>query len=298
MKRSLLFAMIAAAAIALAGTAPAAAKTLKAVATFTVLADVVKNVGGDHVEVTSLVGANGDPHEFEPTPDDAKILKGADIVFVSGEGLEGWLTRLIKASGYTGKPVVASTGIKTRKMEEDGKTITDPHVWNDPSNVIVWIGNIERALAAAAPEDAAAFKANAERYRKEIQDLDAYAKSAFKAIPAAKRKVLTSHDAFGYFGRAYGLTFLSPVGFSTENEASARDVARLINQIKKEGVKAYFFENSNDPRLVQQIAAATGAEPGGELYVESLSEPDGPAGTYAKMLKFNIDQVVAAVSKN
>lgn len=278
-------------------TIAAYAKVLDAVASFTVLADVVTQVGGDHVRVKSLVPPNGDPHEFEPSPDDARTLKGADIAFISGEGLETWFQRLAKASGYNGKPVVASTGIKTFTMREGGKSVTDPHVWNSAANVVVWVANVEKALAAADPEDAAAFKANAERYTKELQDLNAYATTKIAAVPKEKRKVLTSHDAFGYFGKEYGVTFLSPLGVSTETEASAADVAKLINQIKRENVKVYFFENSNDPRLVKQIATATGAQPGGELYVESLSKADGPASTYAKMFRYNVDEIATAIAK-
>ncbi len=274
---------------------PAAAKTLNVVATFTVLADVVQNVGGEHVVVTSLVGSNGDPHEFEPSPNDARSLRTADVVFVSGEGLEGWMDRLITASGYGGIPVVASAGIKTRDMDEDGREVIDPHVWNDPSNVLVWVANIERALTEKDPEDAAFFTANAESYCKQLTDLDTYAKAIFDNIPQGRRKVLTSHDAFGYFGRAYGVTFLSPVGLSTNTEASAAGVAKLIDQIKEEGIKVYFFENSNDPRLIKQIANATGAMPGGELYVEALSAGNGPAPTYAKMFKYNVDQLAGAL---
>lgn len=280
-----------------AGTGVSLAKTVSAVASFTVLADVVRAVGGDHVEVRSLVGPNGDPHEFEPSPDDAKNLKAADVVFVSGEGLEGWLDRLISASGYTGTPIVASEGVPTRKMEEDGETITDPHVWNSPKNVDIWVTNIEKALAAADPDDAADFKANAESYTQELAQADAYAHGKFDGLSEGDRKILTSHDAFGYFGDEYGITFLSPVGISTETEASAADVAALIDQIKAEGVKAYFFENSNDPRLVQQIANATSAQPGGELYVEALSDPEGPAPTYLKMFRYNVDQIAAAFAK-
>ena len=286
-----------AAALLASGATVAWAKSLNVVASFTVLADVVQQVGGDHVKVRSLVGPNGDPHEFEPSPDDAKNLKAADVVFVSGEGLEGWMDRLITASGYNGTPVVASEGVPTRKMEEDGKSITDPHVWNSPKNVEIWIGNVEKALAAADPDDAKDFKANAAKYLKVIQDLDAYARKKFDKVPQANRRILTSHDAFGYFGDAYGITFLSPVGVSTETEASAADVAKLIEQIKTEKVKAYFFENSNDPRLVKQIANATGAEPGGELYVEALSEADGPAPTYAMMFKYNVDLLANALTK-
>jgi len=277
---------------------PASAETLKVVASFTVLADVVRQVGGDHVKVTSLVGPNGDPHEFEPSPGDAKALNAAKVTFVSGEGLEGWMDRLITASGYKGKPVTVSEGINTRTMEEDGKTVTDPHVWNSPVNVKVWVANIEKALSDADPADAAAFKANAEKYTDKLDELDAYAHSKFDQIADNRRKVLTSHDAFGYFGREYNVSFLAPLGLSTESEASAADVSKLIEQIKQEHVKTYFFENSNDPRLVKQVATATGAEPGGELYVESLSDAKGPAPTYEKMFRYNVDQLSAAMAKS
>ncbi len=292
----LLVALLASACLG-GSTLAAPAKVLDAVASFTVLADVVAQVGGDRVRVRSLVPANGDPHEFEPSPDDARTLKGADIAFISGEGLETWFQRLAKASGYNGKPVVASIGVKTFTMREGGRSVTDPHVWNSAASVIVWVSNIETALSAADPEDAAVFKANAERYTKELQELHAYAQAKIGAVPKEKRKVLTSHDAFGYFGKEYGVTFLSPLGVSTETEASAADVARLIDQIKRENVKVYFFENSNDPRLVKQIAAATGAQPGGELYVESLSKADGPASTYAKMFRYNVDEIASAIAK-
>lgn len=277
---------------------PASAETLKVVASFTVLADVVRQVGGDHVKVTSLVGPNGDPHEFEPSPADAKALNAAKVTFVSGEGLEGWMDRLITASGYKGKPITVSEGINTRTMEEDGKTVTDPHVWNSPVNVKIWVANIEKALSAADPADAAAFKANAEKYTKKLDELDAYAHSKFDKIADNSRKVLTSHDAFGYFGREYNVSFLAPLGLSTESEASAAEVAKLIEQIKQERVKTYFFENSNDPRLVKQVATATGAKPGGELYVESLSDTKGPAPTYEKMFRYNVDQLSAAMAKS
>ncbi|MFS8049250.1 metal ABC transporter solute-binding protein, Zn/Mn family [Rhizobium sp. BR 314] len=297
-KQRLLLSAAAAAFVAFGVAAPASAETLNVVASFTVLADVVKHVGGDHVKVSSLVGPNGDPHEFEPSPADAKTLNAAKVVFVSGEGLEGWMDRLITASGYKGAPIVASEGINTRTMVDDGKTVTDPHVWNSPVNVKVWVANIEKALSAADPADAADFKANAEHYTKVLTELDSYAHSKFDKIADDRRKVLTSHDAFGYFGREYKVNFLAPLGFSTETEASAAKVAQLIEQIKTEHVKAYFFENSNDPRLVKQVAKATGAEPGGELYVESLSKANGPASTYEKMFRYNVDKLAAAMAKS
>lgn len=266
-------------------------------ASFSVLADVVKNVGGEHVNVKSLVPPNGDPHEFEPTPDDAKAVKAAAVTFISGDGLETWFERLAKASGVKQKPVVVSAGIKTHTFEEDGKKVTDPHVWNSVPNVVIWVENIEKALAKADPENAAAFRANAERYSKELRALDAAVRAEISAVPKDRRKVLTSHDAFGYYGKEYGVTFLSPLGVSTETEASAADIARLIDQIKKEHIKVYFIENSNDPRLIKQVAAATGAQPGGELYPESLSAADGPVPTYLKLIRYNTDKIVSAISK-
>ena len=291
--------MLLAAVFALSSMAGLAqAKPIEAVASFTVIADMVQNVGGDHVHVTSLIGPNGDPHAYEPTPNDAQALKRADLVFVSGLHLEGWLDRLIKASGYQGQPVVLSNGIKTRSMEEDGKRITDPHAWNSAANGVVYVRNIISALQKADPANASDYQAKGDQYIQQLEQLDAYARAQVQAIPSDKRKVLTSHDAFGYFGDAYGVTFLSPLGFSTETEASAADVGKLIKQIKQEHVSTYFFENSSDPRLVKQIADASGAQPGGELYVESLSPADGPASTYAQMFRYNVDKLTAAMKGN
>ncbi|MCV4283002.1 metal ABC transporter substrate-binding protein [Pseudomonas capsici] len=273
----------------------AQARPLEAVASFTVIADMVSNVGGDRVHVTSLIGPNGDPHVYEPTPRDAQALKSADLAFVSGLHLEGWMDRLIKASGYKGQPVVLSDGIKTRYMQEDGKLITDPHAWNSAANGVIYVRNIIAALKKADPEGASVYEANGQRYIVQLQQLDLYAREQVQSVPESKRKILTSHDAFGYFGDAYGVTFLSPLGFSTESEASAADVAKLIRQIKSEHVTAYFFENSGDPRLVKQIADASGAQPGGELYVEALSPPDGPAASYVQMFRYNVDKLTAAM---
>lgn len=294
MKRSMLFGTLA--AFALSGfSVLAQASPLEAVASFTVIADMVQNVGGERVHVTSLIGPNGDPHVYEPTPADAQALKKADVAFVSGLHLEGWMDRLIKASGYKGEPVVLSTGIKTRSMEEDGQRITDPHAWNSAANAQIYVRNIVAALQKVDPQGANVYQANGERYSAQLKALDSYARAQIQNIPASQRKVLTSHDAFGYFGDAYGVTFLSPLGFSTESEASAADVGKLIRQIKAEHVSAYFFENSGDPRLVKQIADASGAKPGGELYVEALSPADGPAASYVQMFRYNVDAMVKAM---
>lgn len=282
-------------ALALLAPAGAEAKTLKVVASFTVLADMVREIGGDKVEVRSLVGPNGDPHTFEPTPSDAESLKKADLVVVNGLGLEGWMDRLIAASGYKGAPVVASTGIPTLKTDENGKTVIDPHAWNSAANGIVYAKVIAKALADADPEDAKRFEADAAAYEAKLGALDAEAKKDVAGVPDASRKILTTHDALGYFAKAYGVEILSPLGISTEQEPSAKAVAALIRQIKTEHIKTYFLENSNDPRLIAQIARATGAQPGGELYVESLSKPGGPASTYLGMFRHNLDLIIKAM---
>jgi len=273
----------------------AMAKTVDVVASFTVLADIVKQVGGDHVRVKSLVGPDGDPHTFEPTPQDSQALAKADLVFVSGLGLEGWMDRLVSASGYRGQPVVASTGITTRSMEEEGKTITDPHAWNSMQNGVIYATNVMNALVKADPDDAAQIRQRGENYIQQLQALDRWAKTAFDRVPAERRKVLTSHDAFGYFGQRYGITFLAPGGFSTEAEASASEVGSLITQLKQQHIQRYFIENQTDPRLVKQIASATGAQPGGELYPEALSPAAGPAPTYEAAFKHNVKAMLKSM---
>ncbi|MCA1923660.1 metal ABC transporter substrate-binding protein [Buttiauxella noackiae] len=269
----------------------ALAKNLNVVASFTVLADMAKQVGGEHVTVKSLVGPDGDPHSFEPSPQDSVALSKADVVIVSGLGMEGWMDRLVSASGYKGKVIVASEGISTRKMIDDGKQITDPHAWNSAENGAIYAQNITKALVAADPQDAAAINDRGSEYVTRLKLLDSWAKTRFEAIAKSKRKVLTSHDAFGYFGQEYGVTFLAPVGFSTEAEANASDVAGLIKQLKDQHIKTYFIENQTDPRLVKQIAAASDAQPGGELYPEALSAANGPASTYEMAFKHNVDTI-------
>ncbi len=271
------------------------AKTVDAVASFSVLADMVKQVGGEHVKVTSLVGPDGDPHSFEPSPRDSQALKHADVVFVSGLGLEGWMDRLIGASGYRGQVVTASKGVNARKMVDEGKTVTDPHAWNSAANGAIYARNVMEALIAADPDDAADIRRRGEAYIQRLDRLDLWAKTQFASIPPAKRKVITSHDAFGYFGGEYGVTFLAPVGFSTESEAGAGNVAALIVQIKREQIKTYFMENQTDPRLVKQVAAASGAQPGGELYPEALSKADGPAPTYEAAFKHNVETIAGSM---
>ncbi|WP_320152438.1 metal ABC transporter substrate-binding protein [uncultured Tolumonas sp.] len=272
-------------------------KDLDVVTSFSVLSDMVKQIGGEHVNVTSLIGPNGDPHVFEPTPKDAQRINHADVVIVSGLGLEGWIERLIKVSGFQGQEVVASAGINTRSMVDDGQTITDPHAWNSMKNAEIYANNIMNALIKNDPDDAEYFLAHGKEYMTRLERLDAWAKNEFSKQPVNKRKILTSHDAFGYFGAEYGVKFLSPVGFSTESEASAKKVSDLINQLKSEHIKTYFFENQTDLRLVKQIAAETGAQPGGELYPEALSKEDGPAPTFEAAFKHNVEIMLESMKK-
>lgn len=272
-------------------TQGALAKTLNVVTSFSILGDITQEVGGKNVNVTTLVGPDGDPHTFEPSPKDSAALSKADVVVVNGLGLEGWLDRLVKASGFKGTLVVASDGVKTHTLDEDGETVTDPHAWNSAANGALYAQNILSGLVNADPQDKAVLEASGKPYIAQLTELDAWAKARFSQIPQEKRKVLTSHDAFGYFGRAYGVEFLAPQGLSSESEASAAQVAALIKQIKADGVNTWFMENQLDPRLVKQIASATGAQPGGELYPESLSAKGGVADSYVKAFRHNVETI-------
>ncbi len=285
--------------LGLSGGADAADK-LKAVASFSILGDMVKQVGGDRVDVATLVGPDGDAHVFSPTPADAKTLAGARLFFVNGLGFEGWMERLEKSSGFKGKTIVASTGVKPRSMvEEEGgepETITDPHAWQDLANGELYIANIRDGLIAADPEGKAVYEANAAKYLDAIAEEDTVVRAALAALPEARRKIITSHDAFGYFGAAYGLEIIAPEGVSTESEASAQDVAKIIRQIRDEKIPAVFLENVTDHRLLDQIARETGAKIGGTLYSDALSGPDGPAPTYLDMFRHNVGTLTAALS--
>ena len=280
--------------------APAAAQDkVKVVATFSILGDLVKNVGGDRVEVATLVGANGDAHVYSPTPADAKTLSEAKVVFINGLGLEGWLTRLVKASGTKAPSVVASKGIKTRKMEDEheaGHRVTDPHAWQSISNTKIYVVNIRDGLIKADPAGQSAYEANAKAYLAKLDELEKDVKAAIEKIPGDHRRIITTHDAFGYFGAAYGMEFISPEGVSTESEPSAKDVAKIIVQIRKQKIPAVFMENISDPRLMQQIARESGAKIGGALFSDALSDEKGPAPSYIDMMRNNIRQFSAALT--
>ncbi len=285
--------------LGLSGTGHAADK-LKAVASFSILGDMVKQVGGDRVEVTTLVGPNGDAHVFTPTPADAKMLAGAQVFFVNGLGFEGWMERLEKASGFKGELVVASKGVKPLTMvEEEGggsEVVTDPHAWQSLANGKIYVANIRDGLIKADPAGKATYEANAAKYLAAIDAEENAVKEAIASLPPARRRIITSHDAFGYFADAYGLEIIAPEGVSTESEASAQDVAKIIRQIRAEHIPAVFVENVTDRRLLDQIARETGAKIGGELYSDALSPPDGPAPTYLGMFRHNIGALTAALA--
>ena len=278
---------------ALLAALPAAAGPLKVVATFSILGDFVKNVGGSRVETTTLVGPNGDAHVISPTPADAGRIADAKLVVFNGLRFDGWITRLIKSSGTKAAVVEAAKGVQAFKGEPGqghgrGRDDLDPHAWQSVANAKVYVTNIRDGLVAADPAGKEAYEANTAAYLARLDALDAEVKAALARIPPERRRIITSHDSFGYFARAYGLTFIAPQGVSPDAEASAGDVARIIQQIRREKIGALFLENITDARLIERIAKETGARLGDRLYSDALSPADGPAATYIDMMRHNI----------
>ncbi len=308
-RRALLGALAAGLILAHAPMAATAQEKLPVVASFSILGDFVKEVGGDRVALTTLVGANGDAHVYSPTPADAKAMAGARLVVVNGLKFEGWITRLIKSSGTKATIATATTGITPLQNEADdhdhGKKDKhghnhagqdDPHAWQSVANAKIYVANIRDALVKADPAGQASYEANATRYLAQLDAVEAEVKAAIARIPADRRKAITSHDAFGYFVKAYGIEFIAPQGVSTEAEASAKDVGRIIRQIKAEKIPAVFLENVTNPRLIERIAKESGAKVGGQIYSDALSDAGGPAGTYIAMMKHNISQIEKALA--
>ena len=347
---------------ALSLAAPAIAESDRptpVVATFSILGDMTKRIGGEHVAVTTLVGPDGDAHVYQPTPADARAVSEATILVANGLQFEGWLDRLIDASDFDGMRVVATEGIEPIAFDdehddehddgghedhaedaehdhdhdehaEDGHDddhdehaeaamhghdddhedeahaeeghddhhhgAFDPHAWQSLGNAVAYVDNITAALAQSDPANAADFYQSRAAYVAEIEALDAEIREIVAALSADRRIVVTSHDAFQYFGREYVLEFVAPQGLSTESEASAKDVARLIQQIRERGIRAVFVENIGDSRLLEQIADETGAVIGGTLYPDALSGPDGPASTYLDMMRHNATTLARALA--
>lgn len=307
-RRALLGALAAGLILSQAPLAAIAQDKLPVVASFSILGDFVKEVGGERVAVTTLVGPNGDAHVYSPTPADAKAMAGAKLIVINGLKFEGWMTRLIKSSGAKATVATATTGITPLEAEDDHDHDkkghahghdhggVDPHAWQSVANAKVYIANIRDALTKADPAGQASYQANATRYLAQLDAVEAEIKAAVARIPADRRKAITSHDAFGYFVKAYGIAFIAPQGVSTEAEASAKDVGRIIRQIKAEKIPAVFLENVTNPRLVERIAKESGAKIGGRIFSDALSDADGPAGTYIAMMKHNISQIEKALA--
>jgi zinc/manganese transport system substrate-binding protein len=284
-----------------------AQEKLPVVASFSILGDFARQIGGDRVSVTTLVGPDGDAHVYSPTPADAKAMAAAKLVLVNGLHFEGWLPRLVKSSGTKAALAEATKGITPLEADDDhddkGKGghahahgHDDPHAWQSIANAKIYVANVRDALSAADPAGKASYEANATAYLTELDTLEGEVKAAIARIPAERRKAITTHDAFGYFVKAYGIAFIAPQGVSTEAEASARDVARIIRQVKTQKIPAVFLENVTNPRLVEQIARESGAKVGGRLYSDALSAASGPAGTYIQMMKHNISEIEKALA--
>lgn len=269
-----------------------AQERLDVVASFSILGDFVRNVGGDRVSVTTLVGPDGDAHVYTPAPADARKVADAKLVIVNGLDFEGWLSRLVKSSGKKATIVIATRGIAPRKLGSHA----DPHAWQSVVNAKKYVANIRDALAAADPAGAEVYRANAESYLAKLDALDGEVRAAVAQIPQDRRKVISTHDAFGYLAAAYGIEFVAPMGVSTESEASARDIARIITQIRSQKIPAVFLENISDSRLIRRISAETGAKVGGTLYSDSLTGEKGDAPTYIDMVRHNIKALTSALA--
>jgi zinc/manganese transport system substrate-binding protein len=310
-KRRMLFVLL----LVAFATQPAWAQNerLKAVATFSILADITSNIGGSKVTLTTLVGPDADTHTYQPTPADARAVAEASVLVTNGLGLEGWLDRLKGAAKSSAIVVVASTGITPLTMEEEedekaaasgqkkpGKPrrIDDPHAWQSLTNGQAYVANIVEGLSIADPPNAEFYRQSGDAYARQLAALDRKIRDLLAAVPHAKRRVITTHDAFQYYGKAYGVAFIAPLGISTENEPSAGDIASLERQIKREKIKALFLENVTNGRLIGQIAKDTGAVVGPPLYSDALSKPDEPASTYVKMFEHNTATLRDGMMKN
>jgi zinc/manganese transport system substrate-binding protein len=280
--------------LALAASAPLYAQDrLNIVASFSIPGDFVRNVGGDRVSITTLVGPEGDVHVYTPSPTDARKIADAKLLVINGLGLEGWLPRLLQASGSKAPIITATKGIAPLKSGLDA----DPHAWQSVANAKIYVANIRDALASVDPANAEVFRSQAQSYLGKLDALDREIREAIAKIPPSRRKVISTHDAFGYFASAYGIEFIAPVGVSTESESSARDIAAIIRQIKSEKIPAVFLENISDPRLIRRIAAETGAKIGGTLISDSLTGEKGDAPTYIDMVRHNIRALTSALAE-
>jgi zinc/manganese transport system substrate-binding protein len=295
-------------AIALPMASARAQEKLPVVASFSILGDFVSQVGGDRVAVTVLVGPNGDAHVYQPKPGDARALSDARLIVVNGHDFESWMPRLLRSSGAKALVVEATRGIEMLEADEahahdhggghaHDHGATDPHAWADIENAKLYVRTIAEALTQVDPAGGAVYAENAARYVAQLDAVAAEAEAAFAAVPPGERRIITSHDAFAYFAKAYDLTILSPSGVNTDAEPTPAAIARLIRQVKDKKVRAVFVENIADRRIVDQIAGETGAKVGGTLYSDALSAADGPAATYIAMVRHNVATIADALKR-
>lgn len=296
-RRHIIAAPLLAAALAMQAASVAAQERLPVVATFSILGDLVRNVGGERIQLSTLVGPNRDAHVYSPTPANVRTLKDAKVVVTNGLKFEGWISRLVRSSGTKARVIEATRGARTIQVDENSPANdhgdhshageTDPHAWQSVTNAKVYVANIRDGLIAADPAGKDAYAANAAAYHAQLDALEREVTNAIATIPPERRRVIISHDAFGYYADAYGVAFVAPRGVSTAGEASARDMARIIQQIRQENIRAVFLENVSDSRLIKRIADETGAKIGGTLYSDALSDAAGPAATYIDMMRHN-----------
>ena len=275
---------------------------LPVVASFSIIADMTREIGGDLVEVHSLVQPNQDAHVFQPSPADVKKVASAKLLVTNGLGMEGWMGRLSRAAHFKGVQVEAAKGVKTREAGHEGhhehdhaghvSVVVDPHAWHDPTRVLTYIRNIENGLSSIDPSNKYEYARRASAYVTKVKEMDAWAAKRFAAVPLAKRKMLTSHDAFAYMGERYQLQVLALQGVSTESEASAKAVARLIRHVRREKVSAVFMENMTDKRLLEQLSREAKVRIGGKLYADALSGPSGVAPSYLEMFRYNVRTIL------
>lgn len=310
MARILRFSLVALAFALISHAAARADEKIPVVATFSIVGDLTQRIGGDAISLTTLVGPDEDAHVFEPAADAQRAVAGAKLLVANGLGFEPWLQRLTEAAAFKGKLVEATKGIEplawtgdegghdsdagAEASDHDPDSV-DPHAFQDPKLVLTYIDNIAAGLAEVDPADAPTFQRNADALKLQYRALDADLTASIGILPANKKRVLTSHDAFQYFGHAYGIQFIGVQGVSTESEPSARDLKNIVEQIKAGKINAVFIENMNDPRFIESLSADTGITVGGDLYADALSGPDGPASDLLSLYRHNQEELLKAL---
>jgi zinc/manganese transport system substrate-binding protein len=276
-----------------------AAEPIPVTVSFSILADVVKVIGGERVQVTTLVGANQDAHVFEPKPSHAKTLQQSRLLVINGLDFEPWAKKLARSANFRGTTVVASQGITPIRLSPNKNQHghhghhhgVDPHAWQNPQNMLQYTRNIATALSTLDPDGQSHYERNAQAYQQALQELDQWAQQQILSIPEQKRKVITSHDAFTYLAARYQIQVIAAHGLSTAAQPSAKHIAQLIRQIQRDQIQTIFIENTSNPKLMQQISQDTGAKVGAKLYSDALSGLDEPGATYLSMMRHNITQL-------